>query len=606
MMSGEPPSQATQCDSSQATSAEMPSSAARIIPPTVSTAHPPARSRASLRVASIALPSQPAALRQNKRQRLDRVILDYCTHGPTAVAGLTGEIAKATLYRHLAYLVAYGALERVGRRYRITPVGERWLADAQSHLDWNLFDHVYPPFALIPTPYHKALLELLLAAAVVRRAGLHADHLCAVVVMGSTLRWKTSLGRMACATLGVDPNVSLIDLASEAGRSVFVRRTSDGQLLSERNVLSTPLVVFDDYLQADDAVRAAVRPFLSGRRTVPYEHGVITVDCVTLLTLNPRAKSTVEQQTTLTPAQLRRVILCDLDAVALPDLALTGHQALEAAVQHGPLTLPGLRTDLEDHREAVVQGVRDLVRPERHDRIDTEMLRILAAGMTAFIEDDARAIQQVLYNFGLTIETLGWARPGWVQAVREFSLVRPQPDPRRPPLRQSPSTPDTDDKPDSILLRRRIMQSEIGPCVLSEEARARLILMAADERISFTQAADVVIDTFNTSTSSVGGPDLHDLHSIVELSKDLKVRELPVKPVRLTLQLLTFLKESQLEFDDFDAAISLLARLHEFGLTTQAPEVTRILEVASELVTSGVSPIEVEQWLAQRPKASRQ
>jgi hypothetical protein len=603
MMSDEPPSQDVQLAPRQATSAEMPASAARIMSPTDSPAQPPARSRASLRVASIALPSQPAALRQNRRQRLDRLLLDYCTHGPTAVAGLTGEIAKATLYRHLAYLVACGALERVGRRYRITPVGERWLADAQSHIDWHLFDHVYPPFALIPTPYHKALLELLLAAAVVRRAGLHADHLCAVVVMGSTLRWKTSLARMACATLGVDPNVSLIDLASEAGRSVFVRRTSDGHLRSERNVLSTPLVVFDDYLQADDAVRAAVRPFLSGRRTVPYEHGVITVDCVTLLTLNPRAKSTLEEQTTLTPAQLRRVILCNLDAVALPDLALTGHQALEAAVQHGPLTLPGLRTDLEAHREAVVQGVRDLVRPAMHDRIDMEMLRLLAAGMTAFIEDDARAIQQVLYDFGLTIETLGWARPGWVQAVREFSLVRPQPA-RRPSPGQSPSTPDTDNTPDSILLRRRIMQSDSGPYVLSEEARARLILMAADERISFSQAADVIIDAFTTSTSSVGGHDLHDLHSILELSKELKVRELPVKSVNLTLQLLAHLKESQLDFDDFDAALNLLARLHEFGLTTQSPEVTQILEVASELVTSGVSPLEVEQWLAQRPKAS--
>ncbi|OQW36148.1 MAG: hypothetical protein A4E19_00360 [Nitrospira sp. SG-bin1] len=198
--------------------------------------------------------------------------------------------------------------------------------------------------------------------------------------------------------------------------------------------------MFDDYLQANDAVRAAVRPFLSGRRTVPYENGVIAVDCVTLLTLNPRAKSTVEHQTTLTPAQLRRVIICNLDTVAMPDLSLTGHQALEAAGQHGPLTLPGLRTDLQEHRGAVVQGVRDLVRPEMHDRIDTEMLRLLASGMTAFIDDDTRAIQQMLYNVGLTMETLGWARPDWVQAVREFSLVRPQPDPRRLPPRRCPST----------------------------------------------------------------------------------------------------------------------------------------------------------------------
>ena len=145
--------------------------------------------------------------------------------------------------------------------------------------------------------------------------------------------------------------------------------------------------------------------------------------------------------------------------------------------------------------------------------------------------------------------------------------------------------------------------SEGDPYSLSEEARARLILMAADERISFSQAADVIIDAFTTSQSSVRGRDLHDLHSIVELSKDLKVRELPVKSVNLTLQLLAYLKENRLTFDDFEAALSLLTRLHQFGLTTQAPEVTRILDVASELVTSGVPLMEVEQWLAQRPKA---
>jgi hypothetical protein len=191
------------------------------------------------------------------------------------VSGLTGEIAKSTLYRRVGKLIQLGVLKQYGRAYQITTVGQRWLAEELAHIEWNLFDHLYPPFVHIPTPYHKALLELFLAAAVVRQAGFHADHLCAFVVMGGTLRWKTSLGRMACATLGVDPSVSLIDLASEAGRSVFVRRTSDGHLLSERNVLSSPLAVFDDFLQTSDALRAAIGPFLSGRRTVPYENGVL-------------------------------------------------------------------------------------------------------------------------------------------------------------------------------------------------------------------------------------------------------------------------------------------------------------------------------------------
>ena len=600
------------------TSADVHAPASNTIPQTVSAEHLPVARPEPQGSPSVPMPSRTFPMRQAKprrkggpgpfrRRRIDRLILSYCALGPTEVSGLKGEIARGTLYRHIKKLVQLGLLKQFGRRYHTTAMGQRWLAEELAHIEWNLFDHLYPPFAHIPTPFHKALLELVLAAAVVRHAGLHADHLCAFVVMGGTLRWKSSLGRMACATLGVDPSVSLIDLASEAGRSVFVRRTSDGHLLSERNVLSSPLAVFDDFLQASDALRAAVGPFLSGRRTVPYENGVIAVDCVTLLTMNPRAKATLEQQTTLNPAQLRRTIVCNVDAVAMPDLSLTGHRAVEAALQHGPLTLPVLRTDLQEHRAAVVQLVRDVVRPEMHDRIDTEMLLILAAGMTGFIDDDARAVQQVLYNYGLMIETLGWARADWVTAVSEFSLLCPRHDPIGFPHTRPTSTPETEDANDLILIRRPIMtnpKSDSAPYTLSEETRARLILMAAEEHITFAHAADVITDYYDSATKSFGY-GLQDLHSILALGKELKVREIPVKSVRLTLALLASLREHQLDGEDVEAAISLLARLHQFGLTAQAPEVTRILEVASDLVTSGVPPMDVAQWLAQRPKAPR-
>ena len=149
-----------------------------------------------------------------------------------------------------------------------------------------------------------------------------------------------------------------------------------------------------------------------------------------------------------------------------------------------------------------------------------------------------------------------------------------------------------------------IPKSDSAPYTLSEETRARLILMAADENITFAHAADLITDYYDSATKSFG-VGLEDLHSILALSKELKVRELPVKSVNLTLALLALLKEHQLEFEHYEASVSLLARLHQFGLTAQGSEVTRMLEVASDLVTSGVPPVEVEQWLAQRPKAPR-
>mgnify|MGYP001356908825 FL=1 len=148
-------------------------------------------------------------------------------------------------------------------------------------------------------------------------------------------------------------------------------------------------------------------------------------------------------------------------------------------------------------------------------------------------------------------------------------------------------------------------KSDSAPYTLSEETRARLILMAADEHITFAHAADVITDYYESAMKSFG-VGLEDLHSIIALSKELKLREIPVKSVKQTLALRAYLREHQLEVEDFETAISLLARLHQFRLTAQAPEVTRILEVACELVTSGVPSSEVAQWLAQRPKGSRQ
>ena len=141
--------------------------------------------------------------------------------------------------------------------------------------------------------------------------------------------------------------------------------------------------------------------------------------------------------------------------------------------------------------------------------------------------------------------------------------------------------------------------SNSSPYTLSEESRARFIIMAAEEHISFAQAVDVITDYYHSSMTSLG-LDLHDLHSILVLSKDLKVRELPVKHVKVTLALLAYLHEHQLEFEAFEPAVHLLQRLQQFGLKADAPDVTRILDVACELVTSGVSPLQVEQWLAQR------
>jgi hypothetical protein len=41
--------------------------------------------------------------------------------------------------------------------------------------------------------------------------------------------------------------------------------------------------------------------------------------------------------------------------------------------------------------------------------------------LTAFLPDPAEAIAQVAHDLGVLAETLGWTRPGWIEAATQFS-----------------------------------------------------------------------------------------------------------------------------------------------------------------------------------------
>ena len=402
------------------------------------------------------------------------------------------------------------------------------MADAEAHLEWNALEPWYPPLAEVPTTQYKALLQLIAAAVVVRQAGLRDDHHPAFGAMGRTLKWKTSCGRFACSMFGVDPQVHIIDLGSETTGSLFTRRSSQGWLVSQRRVLTSPFVVFDDVLQAEAPVRAALSPFVSGRRSVPFEQGVIPIHCVSFVTMNPRDRPTLEGQSTFNPAQLRRLVLLNCDAVpGTVDLALSGHRALDSAQQYGPLRLPAVRTDLREHRTPLVHLLRTVVRPEMHERIDTDLVLLLAAGMSGFVAEDERVIQQVVHDFGLIIETLGWTTPHWSTAVSQFSLyatrhvVLP---PHSPPPAPA-ADPVTED---NIILRRRLMdeqpKSDIPTFSLSESARARLVWIAVEEQVSYADAVDILSDYYCAAKGI--GRNLDDFHSILALSRDLAIREI--------------------------------------------------------------------------------
>ena len=434
---------------------------------------------------------------------IDRLILLHGAQSPQPVRDLLQHCSRGSLYRHLGKLLKAGAVRRIGRTYVTTSEGVRWMADAEAHLEWNVLEPCYPPLAEVPTEHHKALLQLIAAAVVVRQAGLRDDHHPAFGAMGRTLKWKTSCGRFACYMFGVDPQVHIIDLGSETTGSLFTRRSSQGWLVSQRSVLTSPFVGFDDVLQAEAPVRAALAPFVSGRRSVPFEQGLISIDCVSFVTMNPRDKSTLEAQTTFNPAQLRRLVLLNCDAVpGTVDLALSGHRALDSAQQYGPLRLPAVRTDLREHRTPLVHLIRTVVRPEMHERIDTDLVLLLAAGMSGFVEQDEQAIQQTVHALGLILESHAWVTPAWSTAVSQFSLYAT----RHVVIPAHPSLPATasDTVPaDRIILRRRLMDEQPKsryPDIFYLRIRPR------PSRLDCGRRARVVLQTRSTSSPITTAP----------------------------------------------------------------------------------------------------
>lgn len=470
-------------------------------------------------------------------------------------------------------------------------------------MDWNIWDQIYPPMQDVPTPQHRAVIELATAAVVVRQAdNSQNDHHPAFVLMGPTLAWKTSGAKFLCHLLGVAPEGTIIDLTTETGRSLLGRRDGKGKLVFKRDLLDGLLIVLDDILEVEASLRPAIHHLLRGCKNVPMDNALLCIAPVSFITLNPRPSATLEAQTTFSRAQLRRLVVTDLTNVALPDLANLGHVALEAAMKHGPLSLPPLTGHAETWRAQIVGLVREILVPQIWPRVDTEMILIMVTGMMAFISDPERAIQQTVYDFALTAETLGWTCPGWSEVVVRFSLHA------SPMTRRSKDheTPDSSPAEDTIILWRRAMdgykESALPPFTISDENKARMIAIGVMEGVPVDHGLGIVLEYYLSRERE--GCDLDVLHSALELGKDLKRRSLTAKEVKVVLQVLKGLEADGISLDDLVAAFELVAQLKERGVPPNMEHCESAISLAGRLLASNIPVKEIEQWLMTRTRSS--
>jgi hypothetical protein len=349
----------------------------------------------------------------------DRAILVFLTASPQPIRDLLAVHPKGTVYRRLEALLARGMVAKRGTAYWLTTAGLQLKAEHAGAVLMNGLNDVYPSLRQAPSPQHRALLELGLAALVRRQHAGQEEHHAGFLLLGPPLTWKSSTGRFLCLAAGADPARCVVDLAAEAGKSLWIRRGADGGIHSQRTLLAGPVIVLDEYQQADAAVRRAIAPLLSGRYRIPVENELITLTAVPVITMNPRTGDSLTARTGLSGAQLRRLIPCDLANVPLPDLALEGERAIEAARRAGPLVLRPPRASCEAFRGAVVHLLRRVLTSEALSLVDVELLLGLGAGLTAWLPS-AVAMRQVLYDFFLIVETVRWVTPGWLELVRDF------------------------------------------------------------------------------------------------------------------------------------------------------------------------------------------
>jgi predicted nuclease with TOPRIM domain len=524
---------------------------------------------------------------------IDRAILEACAADYHRLKELRGQISSGTLYRHTKRLCELGCLERKGPFYRATETGRRNLIEANCSRQWNQLEKIYPPLALIPTAVHRALIELIVAAIICRQHATRPDRHPFFVCAGGTLHWKTSAGIFVCHAVGLDPNIHVVDCGSEAGKSLFIRRTGTGAIASQRDLLNTAFVVLDEFLTADRAVRSALNPFLSGRLVVPCENERVTVSPVPFLTLNPREGAAVEVQFGLSAPLIRRAIIANVDTISMPDLAAMGQDALAAAQKHPPLTLSAPRVDCQRHHRAIVELVRVLLQPEAHDRVDVEVVVNLCTGMTALLPDAEDAIAQVCHRLGVLAETMQWARPGWIEGLGGFSLDgRPRPHSPHPAsgTKDGQLAPIVAPEPPVLTVDTRPVRREPGlPSLqLSDDLRGQLTWLAVETGRSLEETIRLLLQHYRQWREC---PETFSaLQRSLELAHQLEIAQIEPQVLADYLQAEADLSRYGYTLQDVPQALRLITYLAKLPQPWSWERVRETIESLRLLIYAGITP----------------
>ena len=352
----------------------------------------------------------------------DLAILNHLADGACAVAPLRTQIPRESLYGRLRQHVAAGWVRKLKQGiWEALPAGIEALTaarlDGRAGSQALLLERI-PHLALAPTPVHRSLIVLAVAAVIARTHRIGAAHHAAFLVLGPPRRWKSWLAQLMCYLCGLDPKSSVLYLPTESGGALIQRKGAKGQVTTRRPATLEKFVGLDEIgRRLKPAVIEVLRLLLHGELEIADEAGTIALPAVPMCLANPkrvRKDATWPERLGIDEGALRRAVPADLTDVEIPAAIMTeGDERLDRARELGAIDFPAPPdSDWIPRAETQRQLAQLLDSPERCADVDVTMVAKFATGLSALLPQPL-ALREALRAYVTAVATLGWARPDW-------------------------------------------------------------------------------------------------------------------------------------------------------------------------------------------------
>jgi hypothetical protein len=228
--------------------------------------------------------------------------------------------------------------------------------------------------------------------------------------------------------------------------------------------------------------------------------------------------------------------------------------------------------------------------------VDVELVLGLGTGLTAWLPA-AVAMQQVLFDVLLVLETVGWASPGlgWLERVRHFPADKANttgsngegtPPRSGPPPGQTillyPETAPVTQKEHAFMSKAH--ESMLPSFTISDQTKAEIIWLAQDAGVSLDRALHILADIYRLQRANQH--DLGELETILYVRESCAATEVAVEELREHLQLLARLRERGLTVDDLRRTCQVADDLMEAGLYLE--EAIAVADLMKALKKAGI------------------